>query len=305
MKITTKKTAAALIASLMTFGLVACGANDTNGTHGNDTTTPETTQNVTESVGEESSQATESSQANKGKYVVPAESDFYVEDVDGGVEIKKYHGDETIIEIPAQIGGKNVVSLGCSSFEKTGVVDVKLPDTVITVDERAFAFCESLVELTLGANVEVLGSGAVSGCCVLTKINLNDKLREIGIETFSATESLKEIALPSSLETIGDAAFYYGGIERITIPGSVEMVSTGTFASCSNLTEVVIEDGVKVIGVKAFEDCAALTTVEFPASLEELERKIFDGSENVTIYGSAGSAAESYAAENGLKFVSK
>lgn len=295
MKSTTKKTVAALMASLIIFGLAACGTNDA--------TPPEKTSkpSVAESTGEANPQA------EKDQTAASEERDYQVEDTDGGVSITRYIGDETIVEIPAQIGGKDVVSIGKNAF-LDNVVKVTLPDTVTRVDYKAFVECASLVEVTLGANVETLDSCAFAGCTSLTTVNLNDKLRSIDADAFAGTISLKEITLPSSLEKIGEGAFSNGGIEKITIPGSVKLVDYYAFSDCKNLTEAVLEEGVTTLGVDVFGGCPALTKVVFPASLKEIGQEIgqrnFYDSKNVVIYGPAGSLAESYAAKNGLAFES-
>ena len=67
---------------------------------------------------------------------------------------------------------------------------------------------------------------------------------------------------------------------------------------------VSIPDQVTALGSRAFANCASLRQIFIPASVMSFGTDIFDGcSENLLIYGAAGSEAEAYADANGLIFV--
>ncbi|MBQ7111852.1 MAG: leucine-rich repeat domain-containing protein, partial [Thermoguttaceae bacterium] len=92
-------------------------------------------------------------------------------------------------------------------------------------------------------------------------------------------------------------------LTSVEIPDGVETVGDDAFAFCRSLTSVKIPASVKKIGVRAFNNCDSLTSVEIPASVEKIDGQAFEGcSADLTLYGAAGSVAEKYAAENGLRF---
>ncbi|HIU36104.1 MAG TPA: leucine-rich repeat protein, partial [Candidatus Fimenecus excrementigallinarum] len=69
------------------------------------------------------------------------------------------------------------------------------------------------------------------------------------------------------------------------------------------LTQVKIPNGVTQIPHQVFEGCTSLTSVFIPESVMYIEESAFLDCENVTIYGAAGSYAETYAERNDIRFV--
>ena len=92
---------------------------------------------------------------------------------------------------------------------------------------------------------------------------------------------------------------------------SVAEIGAEAFMDCSGLVSVKIPESVKRIGERAFANCPSLTSVSVPDSVEEIEEHAFGYIVNDTevlkvpgfeISGSAGSAAEQYAKDNGFPF---
>ena len=71
------------------------------------------------------------------------------------------------------------------------------------------------------------------------------------------------------------------GVERIALPSSVQTVEDYAFSGCSGLKRIYIGSGVTSIGDSSFKNCTA----------------------DLTIYGEAGSYAETYAAAHNITFV--
>ena len=101
---------------------------------------------------------------------------------------------------------------------------------------------------------------------------------------------------------------------KVVIPGSVKVIREYAVSFNEDIDEVVIEDGVETIEPTAFFGCDDLVKVTVPKSVNTmddcgigLEYKDEDSYEESAIegfvlYGTKGSAAESYAKENKLKF---
>lgn len=82
-------------------------------------------------------------------------------------------------------------------------------------------------------------------------------------------------------------------------------IGWSAFEKCEKLTKVVIPDGVESIGMDAFTKCTALKEVTIPASVECIGWGAFDkDNTSLVIKGYTGSAAESFAKENNIKFQS-
>lgn len=178
----------------------------------------------------------------------PAEDFFKLEDVPGGVSIYQaestvglyyYNGEEGVVHIPEQIGGKTVVEIGPSVFVGSWyIVDMTIPDTVVRIGGSAFngchelvrvklpggltelenylfAWCEKLEEAPIPSGVTRLGDGVFSGCVSLKTVLVPEGVTEIGYFAFQECPSLELVSLPDSLTTIKDEVF--DGSENVTV----------------------------------------------------------------------------------------
>lgn len=87
----------------------------------------------------------------------------------------------------------------------------------------------------------------------------------------------------------------------ITIPEGVKEIGDNAFSLCSSLTSITIPEGVTKIGDNAFQSCNKLISITIPESVIEIGKSAFSYSQ--TIKGKKGSYAETYANENGYRFV--
>ena len=97
-------------------------------------------------------------------------------------------------------------------------------------------------------------------------------------------------------------------ITQIRIPGKVAVIQESTFATCSALKTVVLEEGITKIAYGVFNYCKSLKEIHIPGSVVQIDPHIFFGRwdlENITIYAPAGSYAETYAKENNIPFVAE
>lgn len=119
--------------------------------------------------------------------------DYDYEKTTDGVKIKKYKGNAEHIAVPEKISGEQIKAIGYRAFGNTKAKSITIPEGVTTIDNHAFAGCESLERIVLPESLTSIGEGA-----------------------FSACYALKEISLPKNLEVIGDRCFEYcHSLERI------------------------------------------------------------------------------------------
>ncbi len=209
---------------------------------------------------------------------------------------------------------------GCTSLTK-----VVLPEGLISIGDAAFFDCIKLAEVTLPSTLEKIGREAFRNCNALTAIVLPEGLTSIGNYAFQDCTSLTEIAIPEGVKAIMGSTFCgCTSLAKVTLPSTLRSIYNTAFRDCTSLTEIVIPEGVVSIAGSAFRGCTGLTEVTLPSTITSVMAAAFKECDNlakitvlsdtctlyngcfptqVTIYGHAGSAAEAYAANNGIAFV--
>ncbi len=75
--------------------------------------------------------------------------------------------------------------------EDKNMIDVIVPDDVITIGNGAFKHCQKIVRVTLPASVETIADYAFYGCKNLTEIIVKGELKSIGHSAFDGCPKLK------------------------------------------------------------------------------------------------------------------
>lgn len=215
-------------------------------------------------------------------YIVSEPDKFTYESIDGGITITGYEGDVDILNVPESIDGMTVIEIYSRAFYISSIKEVNLPDTIITIGERAFCYCEELERISLGNSVQKIENGAISMC-----------------------ESLKEISIPKSVTEIGSMIFSADkNLEKIEFNASTEVIPGNAFAD-TKIGKFVVSDSVKTINDYAFDTCTNLSEIEIPASVTSIGDETFEEGIQLTIVGEKGSYAEEYANKKGYTFVEK
>ncbi|MBQ3692614.1 MAG: cell wall-binding repeat-containing protein, partial [Clostridia bacterium] len=122
---------------------------------------------------------------------------------------------------------------------------------------------------------------------------------------FSSCYGLTEVIIPGSVVEIGVGGFQYCDfLENVTISNGVKSIGGSAFEGCPRLTSITIPDSVTSIDDNAFDYCDSLESIIIPESVTYIGEDVFQESNNVTIYGYRGSAAQRYAETNNIPFVS-
>lgn len=118
-----------------------------------------------------------------------------------------YDGGATAVRnLKSIIFPNSLVSIGNCSFYWSGLINVAVPNSVITIDEMAFNACVSLATFTIGSSVASIGPGAFHACSNLKTIrSLNPTPPVLGNNCFDGV-SLTAIYVPKgTLETYKSA----------------------------------------------------------------------------------------------------
>ena len=92
------------------------------------------------------------------------------------------------LEIPAEIDGKPVTSIGNGAFIAcSSLTEITIPGSVTSIGVQAFEECSSLTEITIPNSVTSIGVRAFRNCGNLTEITIPDSITSIGAEAFDGT----------------------------------------------------------------------------------------------------------------------
>ena len=225
--------------------------------------------------------------------------EYYILD-DGTVEITDYSGSAENVDIPAEIDGKSVTSIGDHAFgDCISLTSITIPDSVTEIGYSAFSGCTSLTNITIPDSVTSIGDYAFEGCTSLTNITIPDSVTSIGDWAFHGCTSLTSITIPDSVTSIGEYAFFgCSSLTSITIPNSVTSIGGSAFegtalldkqttpvkyadswvVNCdSDVENVIIKSGTKGIANSTFFGCSSLTSITIPDSVTSIGEYAFKG----------------------------
>ncbi|HFI0457403.1 TPA: leucine-rich repeat protein [Streptococcus suis] len=135
----------------------------------------------------------------------------------------------------------------------------------------------------------------------LTNVILPSTLTKIDSRTFEST-SIKFIDIPNGVSEIGEGAFRFSPeLETVKLPKELKKLGGYLFEGNEKMTLLVLPDKVESIDVNAFVNMPNLEKVYIPASVNSIgENLIFNP--NTTFYVTAGSYAEKYMKERGIRY---
>ena len=125
-----------------------------------------------------------------------AEYEYIDDEYNKGIEITKYNGTDTNVNIPKQIDGMNVTAIGESAFEgNESIVSVTIPNTVIDIKTNAFAKCKNLISATFEENSKIDGifTGAFEETG-LTEFTVPENCRYVS-EAFDMSYDVKKFVI--------------------------------------------------------------------------------------------------------------
>ena len=159
---------------------------------------------------------------------------------------------------------KGINAIGYKSFKESNIEKINIPDSLIEIEESAFARCIKLKSINLN-KVENIRARAFELCFNLENVDFDNGLKYIGFAAFKDCSRLKNLKFPNTLKYIREAAF----------------------KNCFSLENIYLEKGIENIG-NAFYDCRNLKNIYYSGTISDWNdiNKKFDREDlyNVTIH---------------------
>ncbi len=225
---------------------------------------------------------------------------------DGKAYITGYTGNDSILDIPAEIYGYPVG--GVADFGKYNYVvkQINIPDGVSHISENFFSYFAALEKLTLGADIKYVDNTWFTRCGALDSIIVSENNENYcsidGIvyskdatvlvayplgrgETYNVPDSVKNIDVILSRDYYHiNCIFSENNPQFITENGVTYSADKKTIVACSpdKTGEYDMPDSVTQIKSSAFSGCTELTGVKFSENVTDIAYAAFAGCGSLT-----------------------
>ena len=227
--------------------------------------------------------------------------------------IKKYNGNDAVVNIPSEINGTPVTTIGNAAFRDSSVTSVTIPASVTEIGANAFAGCTNLTSVTYEGDWSNLtiqsGNPAVEDAAkdaaneqlfdfkftpdntavIVTRYNgtaadvtipsryKGKPVTMIDHAAFHNNSAVTSVTIPDSVTAIPDDAFgFYSQLTNISIPNSVTFIGFSAFNSCTSLKSITLPSSLSTIQSYAFYNCGNLETIRIPVSVTSIGNYAFD-----------------------------
>ena len=251
-------------------------------------------------------------------WYVMQEGDYFYSNTGHGVTILKYTGTEADVEVPLDIGQGRVTKIGAGAFQNnSNVRRVILPAGVVTIDDWAFSYMPSLEYVRLPIGLKTIGENAFTGS-VMMEIVLPNRLSGIGENSIEKDTRICAKPGTDTDQLLLEKGYYNRPMASC---GDVDIVlsnfgdyNTYVTGSSSDGEQSICSPGSDDVGIIQIPNGMTRITRDLirddknewilivPDSVTEIDPQIYS-KKKITLVGNIGSYAESFARENGLKFI--
>ena len=156
-------------------------------------------------------------------------------------------------------------------------------------DDDWKVYKDKIERVVFGEGIVEIHTDSFKGYPALEEIVLSDTFSEIPRSSFADCTNLKSITFGKGLQTIGENAFQYSGLESLVLPDSLESIGAYAFSGCAKLKSLYVPASITQWGNNVFTSCDALEELTLADGLTTLGYSMFnhlDSLKTVTIPGS-------------------
>ena len=207
----------------------------------------------------------------------------------------------TVLSTIAEVEDGTIFVEKYQFYGNTGIKEIRLPNSVLGIDEKAFAGCTGLTEVVLNDGIYYIGAYAFADCTNLTKLVLPEGIESIYEGLVDGCTNLKTVFIPESVIEIDP--YVFDGIENLEI-----LCYEGSYAhyyaqalGINYRTKVRFADDLKHITADMID--TSVYAVFIPDLVVEIDAGVFDGIDDLVIECYSGSYAEQFAKEAGIEYI--
>ena len=158
----------------------------------------------------------------------------------------------------------------------------------------------------MAESIQSIKTGSFKNCDSLNEIAIPNSVETIGDSVFEDCDALISIVIPDSVSSIGSSIFYdCDALTDVTLGTGITSIPSSAFEHCDVLHSIVLPYRTATVGANAFKNCVALTEITIPRATTSIDATAFSYPSKMTVYGIAGTYAETFANEQGMKFVNR
>ena len=174
--------------------------------------------------------------------------------VDADGTLTAYTGRAAAVVLPDQVNGTPLRAIGPGALAvNRNIWYLEVPEGVEVLGKQSLR-ATGLMALRLPNSLREIGEDALESTNMLTSLTLGSGLTELGKGAFRQTR-LKEITLPAGLTQVPENAFNNSiWLETVILPNTIEAIGPAAFKGCSALSYMVIDrDALPDIAPDALE----------------------------------------------------
>lgn len=199
----------------------------------------------------------------------------------------KNHGKEDLY-IPNMLDGYTITGIGDNAFQQQTEkryfyrdyeIMAKLPESIVTIGEKAFFECNFIKTINIPASIKIIGAGAFAGTGIICNVDsqnetfatiddvlYNKKDRELMfVPKGSATLLEETFEIPEGIESVGEYAFYHVGNKlTFVFPNTLRDIKDYAFCGVRlGLYEKnVFPESLEGIGKSSFSDVKGASVLD-------------------------------------------
>lgn len=152
------------------------------------------------------------------------------------------------------------------SYPNAKATTYNIPTGTTIIKSNAFGWCNSLKTVTLATSIRTIENYAFNSCSALTSVTIPNNVNNIGYNPFINCTKLQSI-------TVNSSNSYYTSDNGVLF--NKNKTNLIAFPAAATTTDYIIPTTVQVVGQRAFDSCNNLLSVEFPASITNIEGQAF------------------------------